>query len=101
MKNHAKTPMILRVDISKHGFFNSLLAAYFSGDLETAPSAVRTQSFADERHLLRDNLRVRSHEPKAARMKLPKRRLRQGELLWRTWRGVLDDRFVHDGLITQ
>ena len=77
------------------------LAAYFSGDLETAASAIRAQPFADVRHFLRDDLRVRSHEPKAAGMKLPERPLCQSELLWRIGRGVLEDRFVHNGLIAQ
>ena len=76
--------------------FPAPLAAYFSGCLETAPSAIRAQPFADVRHFLRDDHRIRSHEPKAAGMKLPERRLRQNELLWRTWRWLLDDRFVHN-----
>ena len=51
--------------------------------METAPSAVGAQSFTKVGYFLRDNLRVGPHEPETTGMKLPERRLRQGEFLRR------------------
>ena len=62
-------------------------AAYFSGNEEAAPSAVRAQPFADVRHLPGHNLGVRPHEPETTGMELAERLLGQGEFLRRTGGG--------------
>ncbi len=51
--------------------------------METAPSAVRAQPFAEVGNFLGDNFRVAPHEPETPGMELPERPLRQGEFLRR------------------